>query len=519
MGGSLYLRAEQYYVVHDNLGHTLKNIISREERLADLIEAIMHDIEATHPSIFMYGKVDFRAGLERAYYFSGVNDPQKLGSLLKAGQNWRFKAPDNSELAELYDDCVSATASMGSFCGSLMRNYIITIGFFWREIKGIFHVKRPSSISDSDRSTAFLALNRRFVLFFKDIVAELGSASCYFLPGNYESIELAVSEVGAEVAYSARTSVEMSLINMNPFHSLWAMYLYVLDTFLNFHGTLQNLGPAALVFAEGTAMEDEVACQAATILGIPTVKVQSGRASILDSGYRRASFYKTLCWGEGFAQRFKEYSPRPYYVITGNPLLDGIGRVSDDSGKKKPDDAKVTLVVFTQPVSMHISDDEYLSLVKLVEEILLLHPQLSILVRKHPADQSKAFDMLMSKYDRIRLMAFGQYPLSKVLGQSQFALSFFSTTLSEAAAYGVIPVIFKLNQFHSAFPFPEKYGAALVAESHAEALDIMSDLLNDQDLVEKVRKNMDVFVDQYFGPRDDMALKRIVHHIQNPYAV
>lgn len=497
----------------------MENIISREERLAELIEAIMQDIEATHPSIFMYGKADFRAGLERAYYFSSVNDPQKLWPLLKAGQNWRFKAPGHSELAILYDDCVRVTAGIRRFRDSLMRNSIIMMGFFWREIRGVFHVKRPPSISSSDRSTAFLALNRRFVLFFKDIVAELGSASCCFLPGNHENIESAVSEIGAKVAYSTRASVEMGLINMSPFHSMWAMYLHVLDAYLNFYGTLQNLGPAALVFAEGTAMEDEVACQAATILGIPTVKVQSGRASILDSGYRRASFYKTLCWGEGFAQRFRQYSPRPYYVITGSPLLDGTGTVSDGSGKKKPDDAKMTLVVFTQPVSMHISHDEYLSLVKLVEEILLLHPQLNILVRKHPADQSQAFDVLISKYDRMKSMASGQYPLSQVLGQSQVALSFFSTTLSEAAAYGVIPIMLKLNQFHSAFPFPEKYGAALVAESRTQALDIMSGLLSDRDMVQKIRKNMSVFVDQYFGPRDDMALKRIVHHIQNPYAV
>lgn len=486
---------------------TLQVDISREEELTLLIEALFDWIEKESPGLLKYGEVNFRTILERYFYFSALIKPSSLRPLLDATELW-YESAEDGQLKSSYEKRLEEIQP-GSRKGA--THYLRV---FWHlsrlvvanSITRLLRLNGQKLTAKDYKPVAFFAFSDRFVFFFKELVSQIDPEKCVFLTSNGLVSNTAVSSIKAKLAEPESVSIEWSKVKIKAGHPLFFPYLIALRKYAMSLAMLIQNNPKVVIFAEGTSVEDESMALAAKCLKIPTVRVQSGRAGELHIGYRGMSFDKMLCWGEGFVKRFRTYSPRPAYYSTGSPLLDEVSDKSEIGHENQR-----TVAFFTQPISSRINSNDYQQLVDLAERLLASHDDIAVLVRKHPVDRALKFDELIYKYGaRVSMMNMDTHSLAEVLKRSEAAIGFYSTTLSEAAAYGVIPVILKLKEQHSVFPFPEKYGAAIVAHNLNEAFVSVSQILYQPETANDTRENMKKFSLKYFGPRDGLAMQRIL---------
>lgn len=485
--------------------------LSREEELTMLIESLFDSIERECPAIFSYGNVSLRSVLERYFYFSALSNPVSLKPLLDATVTW-YKDTRDNELKACYRQKAESIKYGIRDRFNYYLSFFINLSrlFFHSAINRLINTKVNNKVNGDDRPIAFFAFSDRFVFFFKDVVSEINPEKCIFLSINgLVSIEV-VSQLKARLVKPEHPVIRWSDIKIKLGHPLYLQFLIALKKYTMSEEMLINYKPKVLIFAEGTSMDDQAMALAARSLGIPTVRLQSGRAGIPHTGYRNMAFDKMLCWGEGFVKRFQRYSPDSQYVITGSPLMDNISNIDDLDNLRCR-----TVVFFTQPVSTYISVDDYMQLIELAKRLLSKYEDINILVRKHPVDQRMDFDELVCEYNqRMKMMNIESATLAEVLCQSDIAVGFYSTTLSEAAAYGVIPVILKLSDQHSVFPYPEKYGAAVETSGIDMAEAWIAKIVYHPESVIEIKKNMNDFASEYFGPRDGLAMDRIVKSIK-----
>lgn len=483
-----------------------KNEIRPEERLTFLIAAIFDELEYGNQRLFNCGSINLRSAMERFYYFNAIVRPDSLRPLLKAGRDWRKYCPYN-ELSNLYDELENNFSRHGysSHIKDFLRLLSCWLTQQFLKISTVFHTLIwPKKVSARKAPIAFFAFSDRFVYFFKNVIGNLHGKECVFLTTNGLVSTRAVSKVGAKICESKSKILPAYYWHIGWRHPLYKDFTAALRYLASNYGLLIKEKPSTVIFAEGTSMEDQVIALAAKYLNIPTLRLQSGRAGILHSGYRGMCFDKMLCWGEGFVERFSSCSPDPEYLVTGNPVLDN-KFVLKSSNKKH----KKCLGLFTQPISQNITDIDYLVLVKLAN--LLIDNQIKLVIRKHPSDDSREFDNLATKYPSIvTVMSSDQYTLEEVFEFIDGAIGFYSTTLSEAAAYGVVPIMIKIKDQYSVFPYPEKYGAAILTESENQAFDYAVSLVKEPDRFAPTRERMKIFANYFFGPQDGKALDRIL---------
>lgn len=476
-----------------------------EDDLTSLLEDVFDWLEADNPKLLCYGDINLRNAVERYFYFSILRNPTALQPLIPLVGSWRY-CVRQEQLKYCYDGLAAKVS--GFSYAKFVSHMMALVQFFIWAIRGIF--KRDVTISVQQIPVGLFTYSDRFVFFFKDLITSLKNERCVMLAFDGMVDELKVHQVGAELIIPQSGILEWSKVRMPLFHPLFPVYMLVLKSFLLSRNMLVRSCPKVLLFAEGTSLEDEVMAKAAKSLGIPTIRLQSGRAGVLHTGYRRMDFDKMLCWGPAFADRLKEYSPLPEYIVTGSPLLDH----RDELVHKYELSKAGTISFFTQPISMHIGADNYDQLVHLAKDILHMEKQVQLQVRKHPADNAFGFDELAQEFPRrINIVDNETSSLAETLASSCAAIGFYSTTLSEAAAYGVVPIILKLQEGYSVFPYPEKYGAAVVVDNNDEALKWVARILHRPDTLKVIREKMLAFTEDFFGPRDGLAMQRIVESV------
>jgi len=490
---------------------------SLQLNMTALIEVLFDWIESTNPGILSYGSVSFRHALECHYYFLAVNQPSSLLPLLEAASGWRkstVKHPDTEALQELFDDV--SRKSQGKykhFSLRKMKAIRALLSLYKSKITsgtGTQTTKPPAA----ERPIAYFGLNERYVSFFSKIIAMTGEQKSVFIPlGNAEARRVAELAKYA-VAPDASDKVCLSNIKLSALHPLYIDYLTILNQFLLAIGSLRAVNAGAVVFAEGTSVQDTVLAMAAKQLGVPTLRIQSGRAGVLHSAYRNMPFDTMLVWGQGMAERLKQYTPDANYVLTGNPDIQPAAGAHEQSVKSMFAAGSQLLTVFTQPINPYLSSTDYDLMIQLVDQLLEQNQSLCVLVRKHPVDSCLGFEQIAPKHkSRLKISLSKDLDLQAVIHASDLVLGFYSTTLSESAAYGVPAVLMQLRAEHVVFPYPERYGAAIAVHDVRSALDVIHKILHDAAYKLTLRQNMDKFADYFFGPRDGKAMTRITENI------
>lgn len=477
--------------------------------LTKLIESLLEWQEKKHNDIFKYDQMDFRGAFARYYYFKSVNDLSKLLPLVKASKGWEFNNK-NKSLLDLYKQ-IKLTSGWRSYAKKNAYYLISLIKVSHIKIASL-KSKKPHAKMQSKKAIGFFAFNARFVFFFEELINRFEGYQAFIFSHNINTIRKDVFKVDALPQKLSISSVDCSgsCIPISIFHPLFSAYINLLYFYLGMKSSLNDSQVSALVFAEGTSHYDQLASQAAKSLKIATIRVQSGRGGILHSGYRNMLFNKMLCWGKGFVEHYQKHSPIPVYEVTGSPLVNELAKFKSDD---EEEDSFVG--IFTQPINQHITKENYQTLVSLCAELIQQMPTLKVIVRKHPADQLLLFEKLTKKNPKqIKLMSSPDYSLVHVMSKIQCAVSFFSTSLSEAAACGVIPVVFKLDGQPSVFPYPEQYGAAFTVHNISNACTTIYNVMHKPETVKEVRKNMRTFAKLYFDTDIKDPLQKVIESIK-----
>jgi UDP-N-acetylglucosamine:LPS N-acetylglucosamine transferase len=434
--------------------------------------------------------------------------PYNLLPLLKLTKPWRDSV-EESDLTKTFDHYWTK-----SFEITLIKK-LVTTTLPWLRLGRDYYrsiisnvISAKSESSSEKRPIGFFAINCRFVDFFQPLVSEFKSTRCIFFSSDPMLIAEKVKEQGAWLASMPMPKGFSSGLDLSLWHPLFPFYLRLCMFYQQAYLALQQERPRVLLFAEGTSHYDELMARAAKQLKIPTIRIQSGRAGELHSGYRNMCFDVMLCWSNDFVERYQSVSPKPAYYVIGSPLLDEFHQLNE---RRVTTTKPKRVVIYTQPVSKHISEQDYLLLVKFAEDLLGSDERIDIIVRKHPIDKHSGFDDLQQKYPhRISPMNAPEFSLAATLINTQSAVGFFSTTLSEAAACGVIPVILQLDKSHSVYPFPEKHGAAIVVDSAEAAVDKVLQIQQHPEQFDSVRQKMQIFSQRFLGPNDGQSMQRLV---------
>lgn len=480
---------------------------SAELKLTKLLSDLFDYLEAKSPQLLLHDNVSFRGALERYFFFEAQARPESLKVLLELTKSWRDDQVTDSEMAECFDSYLEKAQNRTLF--SRMRASLLPWLRISRDVLSVMLSNgMAKSGTNKTRKYGFFAINQRFLAFFEPIADVLGHEnSVFFASPAFQNNKKNTLTGGSRSALFCARKVRLKLRLWHPLFP----YLYRQTFFYNhIHGTLSKQSPSVLIFAEGTSHYDYLSALAAKALSIPTVRIQSGRAGILHSGYRNMNFDTMLCWSEDFVERYRQVSPSPEYKVVGSPTVDEFIQLKQATNN---DSRKILFI--TQPVSRYISKADYQLLIDVARELLITSAECSLIIRHHPVDTHEGFDQLSDMFPgRIKKMNSPDYSLAKTLTESACAVGFFSTAISEAAACGVIPIIVQTRKSQSVYPFPEKHNAAIVTSNAKESTQEVLNVLEKPQEYEAMKVAMKQFSYRFFGPADGKAMQRTVAELE-----
>jgi hypothetical protein len=482
------------------------------ERLTRAIRSAVETVERRNPDCFRYNGVSLRGAVERRLYYDALIDPMRLNVLCKAG------APP-TELSEWLPARSAPTRIRDAvaLCKAWVR--LMYYGLFRAVMRPRATVERIQLASDHLASNqpefVFCVLHPRFIGFFLPIIETLGRHRCALLcEGGSAIVEEAIRQQIA-ICQQQYARLRPGAITRPP-RALFPVYSVFVIELLKALGTLRRCRPRVVVFAEAASFQEEVVARAARYLGIATVRVQHGRAGVISPGYYDMPYDKMLMWGEGFIDRLKPTSPDCCYVTTGSPLLDKIPDAAPEGQLAVFMESNPTVTIISQPECANVSRQDYAALVFIVDHVLRSSEGTNILVRLHPADAATDFHRLAEQWpQRMRVTRAQDFSLNAVLARSTVVVGLYSTVLSEAVAFGVVPVVLRLGNRHRIFPSPEDAGAGVLATNPDSAVAAIRELVADPLARARYRDQMEAFTRHYFGPLDGGAVARIAQHIEN----
>lgn len=485
-----------------------ENKYSEKEKLTILIATIFDEIGKEAPHILRHDDNDLRGAFERYFYFDSLVNPERINLLLNASSLNELQNQD-AHVRSIVHDFYQLYGNLDflSYC----KNFI----FRWlRVLSDLFKtcavndrkIVNEQSGEMTNRTIGFFFISKRFIDFFehfsnlfskdKQVYFSTSSKLLYFVNIPIFRMRLALLK-------------KFCVMKKHPFFSV---YLRVVLQYQLIYSALERRKPDVLIFAEGTSYQEYCAAVAAKNLKIPTVRLQSGRASILHSGYINMPFDRMLYWGEGFLKHYKSVTPSSMHVVCGSPVIDSLLKV------RKKNSKRFVVAVLTQPADKGwITQEHYEHLVVLVIRLLEENPDIDIIVRMHPVDTNNIFFSLARSSKRLKIFNSPRYSIADVFSKADCMVSFASTTISEAAACSVIPIILATNAVYSLFPYPEKEGAALVSDSIDKAFEYITRLHLNPEIFDDTRHNMEMFSEKFFGSRDGKSLQRIRDEIYGAF--
>ncbi|UCH49809.1 MAG: hypothetical protein JSU95_08640 [Betaproteobacteria bacterium] len=473
------------------------------ESLTKAVRQAYRTIEEARPGCFDYNSISLRGALEIGLYWRVFTDPRGK-AVVNKGRS------DQMDLVAEFPFLGSARGRLGSAFAVCKAWALLT----YHAVFG-FVLERRSRRRFRPVEFLFCVIHPRFIDFFLPVIDKLGRDRCALLcEGDAQTASVAARH-GLAVCSPGYARLRMGAVGRPPVSVFW-QYSAAVVQFLKAVGTLQHYRASAVVFAEGVSSQEAIIARAARSIGILTVRLQHGRAGVLNPAYYDMPFDKVLMWGEGFIERLRRTSPGCKYIVTGAPLMDGAIGHSGDNVLPLHFRAGPVVTIISQPQGLNISRQDYETIVNIADRVLHATPNLNVLVRMHPVDSAEDFGELAERWNgRLQVTRAQDYPLAAVLAVSTIVVGLYSTVLSEAVAFGVLPVVIRLRPGHRVFPSPEESGAAVLASSPDDAVSAICELAIDRTKRELYADKMADFTRAYFGPMDGRAVERIAFHIEN----
>ncbi len=371
-------------------------------------------------------------------------------------------------------------------------------------------VLRCATRSGGPAKVLFLVIQPKFVRYLRPIAEALPVESAFLTyddPQTFKWLEAeGLPRVAIDLSPESRELVK-SPAKLGGFDYALGPFDDLAVSFNAVRHALKELGPDCIVVPEGNAPINELINRAARALAIPTLCVQQGWSPFIHPGFRNMTFSRMCVWGRGFAEQLSPFNPGQIFVETGNHMIDCC-RQEDDRNRN-------AIAFFLQKDFRLISESAWNSMLELIRWASASFPDTEVRVREHPS--SPLSELEVASFDRlanVRLMPAHVATLDDSLRGCSVAIAMYSTTILEAAAMGVVPLIVSVVGFEHYNPNIAAQGAAVEVWDFAQAREALSRLVGDQPYRSSFAAGLDHVRHRYFARSRADAVAAIVGEIE-----
>lgn len=267
------------------------------------------------------------------------------------------------------------------------------------------------------------------------------------------------------------------------------------------------LRPSCVVVPEGNADYYELVNQAAKTIGIRTVCVQQGWAPVVHPGFRNMHYGRMCVWGEKFVDMLAPFNPKQRFVVTGNHVL-----TSEPQGNVRD---RAAIAFFLQNGAHWMTDEVWKGMLDLIVWAARRFPDREIRVREHPGARLARKDLdYIAATSNVKLMVPERFVLKDVFANCRVAVAINSTTILEAIASGIVPLILDVGGWGAYNPDVASNGAAVELKGFAQARTALERLADDDAYCQSFGPALDREQRSLFARYGEPALEAIVAVIE-----
>jgi len=474
--------------------------------LNEAIERLIADIAAQDPAAFRIRGADIRHAVERYLFFLLFADPRLHERYIAAKRGVALAEVDtlspSARLLVPYMSC-SATdvvAQKLSLKERLLRRLHRLYG---RATVDIVNVE------DGPPKVLYLVIHRKFVRYLEPIAQRCGVPYAYLVIDDPEMdgflAEARLPRVHICMTQKSRNRAKSEVMILQHLFHLGVFEWWTIR-FNAVRRALVDLRPDCIVVPEGNADVYELVNQCAKTLNVRTLCVQQGWAPMVHPGFRNMTYTAMCVWGEGFADLLKPYNPHQRFVATGNHVI--LLREQGSLAERR------AIVFFLQNAAHWMTAKVWQSTVRLIAWAARSFPESEIRVREHPGlplTQSERDTLVQAP--NIRLMAPDQFRLNDVFDGCRVAVAINSTTILEAAATGIVPLILDVSGWGPYSPDIAASGAAIEVTDFDQARLALLRLIKDDAYCGSFAEPLRQMRQRFFARDREAALDAIVAEI------
>lgn len=473
-------------------------------RLNEAIEQFTADMVAQDRGAFRGGGADIRYVAERQLFFTLFAD-RKLYEYFVACST-QTALPDEDSLP-FWSRWVAPY-----FRGERPRFEVLT----WRERYKRFLYRRLGEglvriegVAGKRPQVLFHVIHPKFVRYLKPIAENLSVPFAFLAIDDPEMFNALAAEGLPRVhIVFTQASLAMMLPEVEIIRRKFRPGLFD-SWFIRFNAVrrvLRELSPDCIVVPEGNAAIYELVNQSAKAIGVRTLCVQQGWAPVVHPGFRNMN-YDTMCvWGDEFAKLLAPFNPKQRFVTTGNHII-----FCQPQGDVRERNA---IAFFLQNGAHWLTEETWRGLLDLIAWSVGRFPHCEIRVREHPGEPLAGVDVERLKTaGNVKLMPPGKFSLQDLFAGCRVAVAINSTTVLEAAASGVVPLILDVSGFGPYHPNIAAEGAAVEVTNFQDAEAALESLIQDDQYCAAFAGSLDRVRESLFAKNGKQALDAIVGEI------
>jgi hypothetical protein len=480
--------------------------VPRYLRLNRAIEQYTADMVAHDPESFKSGHCDIRYVVERQLFFALFADKQLHEYFVACAKQEAL--PDDEDLPFWI-------RQVAPYFRNSHPSFGAPLNLKSRILRRLYRLHGRASIRTenygADRARVFfLVTHPKFVRYLRPIGERLSAPYAFLTIEDPEMLDtlrgqnLPAVHIGLTADSLAMSKPEVDFLHekIRPgFFESWFIRLNAVRR------ALKVLQPDCIVVPEGNAAVYELVNQGAKAVGIPTVCVQQGWAPIVHPGFRNMSYAGMCVWGQQLAELLVPYNPKQRFVVTGNHIV-GYRPQGDVRSRK-------AIAFFLQNGAHLIGEAVWQSMIELIEWAAKALPDYEIRVREHPGEPLRALEAerLMAGAN-LRLMPPDKVPLGDVLEHCRVAVTIGSSTILEAVANGVVPLILDTIGLGPYHPDIASDGAAVEVRNFRDAREVLGRLADDDDFCASFAVYLEKARQRLFARNGEQALDAIVAEIR-----
>jgi hypothetical protein len=473
------------------------------DALSDAIGTATTQLQIANPEAFAYRGVSLRAAVERGL-FTALSTNRDFADAYTARRSGE-PAPFPAVATEL--ERVVAAALLGEGRPpSRWQPRRVAARALWVSARMRDRGSRatPPVVRRSPHAPVCFVLDHaKYLRFIAPAVAALGDRATRVIA----AFETDAEHVVPFMVPTSDTPLAVRAVGSG----LWqAQYLAAaLDKMV---AAIARIAPSCVVVAEGGGPLDEVARQAARVIGVRALCLQQGWSPLVHSGFRHMTYDRMAVWGRGFVDLLAPYSPGQRFAVTGSPVLVPgavTGRLAGELAGRR------AIAFFLQSESPWIRTDHLRQMRDLIVQVAQRRPETVLLVREHPGWPLAQVerDALLA-HANVRLAPPSDCTLGEVISVSRAAVSIYSTSLLEAAALGVPALIFNPTSMPSLLPDLAAEGAGVQVSDVVAGVEVAERLVTDDGFHEGFGAGCERIRDRYFDGADGRGAERVAALIE-----